>query len=183
MRGAVRHRRAVTLFWAAFDQQGITILLWAEDFTDRSVNLWFWSGEIPAVWFLSLNPLMIFVLTPFLVRLWTDAGAPAARAARRCARWRSAALCLTAAYLVMAVAAKRGRQGEPALAGRLFRHRHARRTLPRADRARARGHDGARAHALDADGRVVRRDAARRHPRPAISAASGAACRRPRSSC
>ena len=29
----------VTLFWAAFDQQGNTILLWAEDFTDRTVNL------------------------------------------------------------------------------------------------------------------------------------------------
>ena len=29
----------VALFWAAFDQQGNTILLWAEDFTDRSLHL------------------------------------------------------------------------------------------------------------------------------------------------
>src|SRR5436309_8924342 len=32
----------VTLFWAAFDQQGNTVLLWAEDFTDRSIDLGFW---------------------------------------------------------------------------------------------------------------------------------------------
>src|SRR6516225_10072432 len=29
----------VTLFWAAYDQQGNTLLLWAEDFTDRSIEL------------------------------------------------------------------------------------------------------------------------------------------------
>ena len=30
---------AVLFFWAAYDQQSITILLWAEDFTARGVNL------------------------------------------------------------------------------------------------------------------------------------------------
>src|SRR4030095_7032786 len=29
----------VTLFWAAYDQQGNTILLWAEDLTDRSIGV------------------------------------------------------------------------------------------------------------------------------------------------
>jgi POT family proton-dependent oligopeptide transporter len=61
----------VAFFWATFDQQGNTILLWAEDFTDRSVDLLLWQGEIPTPWFLALNPLMIFALTPVLVRLWT----------------------------------------------------------------------------------------------------------------
>ncbi len=61
----------VTLFWATFDQQGNTILLWAEDFTERSVNLLLWRGEIPAPWFLALNPLMIFIFAPVMVRLWT----------------------------------------------------------------------------------------------------------------
>jgi proton-dependent oligopeptide transporter, POT family len=62
----------VALFWAAYDQQGNTLLLWAEDFTDRSVDLGFWRGEIPSPWFLALNPLMIFVFTPLLVRLWAE---------------------------------------------------------------------------------------------------------------
>ena len=39
----------VTFFWAAYDQQGNTLMLWAEDFTDRSIDLYFWKGEIPAV--------------------------------------------------------------------------------------------------------------------------------------
>src|SRR5207245_5487152 len=32
----------VSFFWAAYDQQSNTLLLWAEDFTDRSVDLGFW---------------------------------------------------------------------------------------------------------------------------------------------
>ena len=60
----------VTLFWATYDQQGNTLLLWVEDHTARSVDLGFWSGEIPTTWFLALNPLMIFIFTPILLRLW-----------------------------------------------------------------------------------------------------------------
>src|SRR5262249_40741299 len=37
----------VTLFWAAYDQQSNTVLLWAEDFTDRSIDVGFWRGQIP----------------------------------------------------------------------------------------------------------------------------------------
>jgi proton-dependent oligopeptide transporter, POT family len=61
----------VTFFWAAYDQQGNTLVLWAEDFTDRSIDLYVWKGEIPSAWFLALNPLMIFLFTPLLVRVWT----------------------------------------------------------------------------------------------------------------
>ncbi len=60
----------VSLFWATYDQQFNTILLWAEDFTERSIDLGFWRGEIPTAWFLALNPLLIFFFTPLLVRLW-----------------------------------------------------------------------------------------------------------------
>jgi POT family proton-dependent oligopeptide transporter len=60
----------VTLFWATYDQQGNTLLLWIEDHTERAVDLGFWRGDIPTTWFLALNPLMIFVLTPVLLRLW-----------------------------------------------------------------------------------------------------------------
>jgi POT family proton-dependent oligopeptide transporter len=94
----------VTLFWAAYDQQGNTILLWAEDFTDRSVDLGFWRGEFPSPWFLALNPLMIFVFTPLIVRLWARQGRlgtelfPISKMAFGC-------LCVALANLVMAGAA------------------------------------------------------------------------------
>jgi POT family proton-dependent oligopeptide transporter len=65
-----------TLFWATYEQQGNTIALWADDYTDRTVNLIFWHGEIPTTWFQSFNPFMIFAFTPFVVALW-------ARQARR----------------------------------------------------------------------------------------------------
>ena len=94
----------VTFFWAAYDQQGNTIVLWAEDFTDRSIDLQFWQGEIPSPWFLALNPLMIFALTPLIVRRWARQGQlgteapPVSKMAFGC-------LCVALAYVVMAVAA------------------------------------------------------------------------------
>jgi POT family proton-dependent oligopeptide transporter len=59
-----------TFFWATYDQQGNTLLLWIEDYTERRIDLGFWKGEIPTTWFLALNPLMIFVFTPILIKLW-----------------------------------------------------------------------------------------------------------------
>lgn len=60
----------VTLFWATYDQQSNTLLLWIEDFTERRIDLGVWRGDIPTTWFLALNPLMIFVFTPILIRMW-----------------------------------------------------------------------------------------------------------------
>jgi len=95
---------AVTLFWAAYDQQGNTILLWAEDFTDRSIDIGFWRGEIPSPWFLALNPLCIFGLTPVIVRLWARLG-ERGREPSPIRKMAFGAVCLTAANLVMAAAA------------------------------------------------------------------------------
>ena len=80
----------ITLFWATYEQQGNTIALWADDYTDRTIDLLVWRGEIPTTWFQAFNPFMIFAFTPFVIALWT-------RQARRGAsprpspRWRSAA--------------------------------------------------------------------------------------------
>jgi POT family proton-dependent oligopeptide transporter len=60
------------LFWAAYEQQGNTIVLWAEHFTDRQIDLGLWKGEIPVTWFQAFNPLMIFALTPPLVAWWSS---------------------------------------------------------------------------------------------------------------
>ena len=65
-----------SLFWATYEQQGNTIALWADQHTDRTINLLFWSAEIPTTWFQAFNPFMIFAFTPFVVALW-------ARQARR----------------------------------------------------------------------------------------------------
>jgi POT family proton-dependent oligopeptide transporter len=58
------------LFWATYEQQGNTIALWADDYTDRYVDLLVWKGEIPVTWFQAFNPLMIFAFTPFIITLW-----------------------------------------------------------------------------------------------------------------
>src|SRR5262249_34991485 len=60
----------VTRFWATYEQQGNTIALWAEDYTTRTVDLGFWRGDIPAEWFQSVNPFLIFAFTPFVVAMW-----------------------------------------------------------------------------------------------------------------
>src|SRR5207253_1697994 len=62
----------LSLFWATYEQQGNTIALWAEDHTDRSINLIFWSGEIPTTWFQAVNPLLIFAFTPMVIGLWSS---------------------------------------------------------------------------------------------------------------
>ena len=58
------------LFWAAYEQQGNTIALFAENFTDRSIAFGAWSIDIPVTWFQAFNPLMIFAFTPFIVAWW-----------------------------------------------------------------------------------------------------------------
>jgi proton-dependent oligopeptide transporter, POT family len=94
----------VTLFWATYDQQSNTLLLWTEDFTERHIDLGFWEAEIPTTWFLALNPLMIFLFTPVLVRLW-------ATQARRGTEMSTVAklalgfLCVALGNLVMVAAA------------------------------------------------------------------------------
>ena len=60
----------VTFFWATYEQQGNTIALWADGYTDRHINLLFWQGEIPTTWFQAFNPFMIFAFTPVVVALW-----------------------------------------------------------------------------------------------------------------
>jgi proton-dependent oligopeptide transporter, POT family len=93
-----------SLFWAAYEQQGNTVALWADEQTDRTINLLFWTAEIPTTWFQAFNPLMIFALTPFVVALW-------ARQARRGSEpstlTKMALGCLgcAAANMVMAAAA------------------------------------------------------------------------------
>jgi POT family proton-dependent oligopeptide transporter len=92
------------LFWAAYEQQGNTIALWADDFTDRSVDLLSWQVEIPTTWFQAFNPFMIFAFTPLVVALWSR---QAKRDAEPSTVAKMALGCLgcAAAYLILALAA------------------------------------------------------------------------------
>ncbi|MGZ5817035.1 MAG: peptide MFS transporter, partial [Croceibacterium sp.] len=94
----------VALFWATYDQQSNTLLLWTEDFTERRIDLGFWRGEIPTTWFLALNPLMIFLFTPLLVRLWA-AQARLGTEMSTVAKLAFGFLCVALGNLVMVAAA------------------------------------------------------------------------------
>ncbi len=93
-----------SLFWATYEQQGNTIALWADSFTDRTVNLGFWTTEIPATWFQSFNPFMIFAFTPFVVALWASQAKRGAEPSTLIKMAFGCALC-GASYLIMAAAA------------------------------------------------------------------------------
>jgi len=54
------------LFWSVYEQQGNTLALWADADTDRMILGW----EMPASWFQSFNPLMIFIFVPALNIFW-----------------------------------------------------------------------------------------------------------------
>ncbi len=91
------------LFWAAYEQQGNTIALFAQA-SDRSIGFGAWRVDIPVTWFQAFNPLMIFAFTPLVVGLW-------ARMARRgrepstLAKLWTGCFGLGAGYLVLALGA------------------------------------------------------------------------------
>jgi len=60
----------VVLFRIGYEQSGNVIALWVSDFTDRSIDLLGVRATIPATWFQSINPLLIIVGTPILIRIW-----------------------------------------------------------------------------------------------------------------
>lgn len=60
----------VVLFRVGYEQSGNVIALWVSDFTDRSLDLAGLHLTIPATWFQSINPLLIIVGTPLLIRFW-----------------------------------------------------------------------------------------------------------------
>ncbi len=92
------------LFWATYEQQGNTIILWTDANTDRTIDLFGHSAEIPTTWFLAFNPFMIFAFTPFVVTLWAR---QAARGSEPSTVTKMALGCFGVAlsYLIMAAAA------------------------------------------------------------------------------
>ena len=100
----------VTLFWAAYEQQGNTIALWADTQTDRSIDLLFGRFEIPVTWFQAFNPFMIFAFTPVVIALWAW---QARRGREPSTVFKMALGCfgVALAYLILVVAAWRAGPG------------------------------------------------------------------------
>lgn len=57
---------AVTVFRGAYEQIGNTVALWSDVGVTRQIGSWL----IPATWFQSLNPLLVFLMTPALLGYW-----------------------------------------------------------------------------------------------------------------
>ena len=93
-----------TLFLATYEQQGNTIALWADDYTDRTIDLLVWHGEIPVTWFQAFNPLMIFAFTPLIVGLWARQ-AGRGREPSTITKMALGCLAVALAYLIMVAAA------------------------------------------------------------------------------
>ncbi|MDQ0462666.1 POT family proton-dependent oligopeptide transporter [Caulobacter ginsengisoli] len=58
----------VMVFRGAYEQVGNTIAVWTDSQVDRVVTP---GLSVPMTWFQSLNPMLVFLLTPFFVARWT----------------------------------------------------------------------------------------------------------------
>ena len=91
---------AVTLFRSSYEQVGNTVALWAMEGVDRMA----FAFEIPMTWFQSLNPMIVILLTPYLLARWRR---QAARGKEHSPLQKMAigALIVAGAYLLLACAA------------------------------------------------------------------------------
>ncbi len=68
---------AVVVFRGAYEQLGNSVALWADSDVDRRLG----GFTMPGSWFQALNPLIVFLATPLLVRRWARAAAQGREAA------------------------------------------------------------------------------------------------------
>ena len=88
---------AVAVFRSAYEQVGNTVALWADVGVDKMVGQF----SIPMTWFISLNPLCVMLITPFLLAWWRKreaAGIPQVPTQRMA----TGALIVGASYLFLA---------------------------------------------------------------------------------
>ncbi|MEN5170787.1 peptide MFS transporter [Brevundimonas pondensis] len=97
---------AVVVFRVAYEQVGNTLALWIGSDVDRSLGGW----TIPMTWFQSLNPLLVFLLTPILVTAW-DRSARKGRGMSSLARMATGAALVASAFFGLALIAMLTGQG------------------------------------------------------------------------
>ena len=91
---------AVTIFRGAYEQVGNTVALFADAGIDRTTS-WL---TIPMTWFQSLNPLLVFLMTPALLAFWRRR-ADAGRESSSMQKMATGAMIVAVAYLMLAFAA------------------------------------------------------------------------------
>jgi POT family proton-dependent oligopeptide transporter len=91
---------AVTIFRGAYEQVGNTVALFADAGIDRTTS-WL---TIPMTWFQSLNPLLVFLMTPALLAFWKRR-ANAGHESSSMQKMATGAMIVAIAYLVLASAA------------------------------------------------------------------------------
>jgi POT family proton-dependent oligopeptide transporter len=91
---------AVTVFRGAYEQVGNTVALWADVGINRTTSL----TTIPMTWFQSLNPLLVFMMTPILLARWRRRAA-AGREQSSMRKMALGALIVAGAYLLLAIVA------------------------------------------------------------------------------
>jgi POT family proton-dependent oligopeptide transporter len=89
----------IVVFRSCYEQIGNTLALWADANTDRAIGGW----TIPMTWFQSINPFIVFLLTPFLVRRWTKQSQRTGRDVPHLRRMASGAAIVAASYLMLAI--------------------------------------------------------------------------------
>lgn len=95
---------AAMVFWAAFEQAGLSIALFADRLTNNDVLGW----TVPSAWYQSLNPLFVILFAPLLIVLWTRLGV---RQPSTPVKFALALGLLGLAFLVMVPAAAATRDG------------------------------------------------------------------------
>ncbi len=91
---------AVVLFRSGYEQSGNTLAVWAETGVDRSLG----SLTVPVTWMQSLNPLFVFLFTPFVIAGWRRA-AERGREPSSLAKMALGAAGVALSYLMLALLA------------------------------------------------------------------------------
>ncbi|MGA0602626.1 peptide MFS transporter [Caulobacter sp. KR2-114] len=99
---------AVVVLRGAYEQIGNTVALWTAARVDRGVGA---GLAIPMTWFQALNPLLIFVLTPPLVRHWRRRAARG-REPGSAVKMATGAAIMAGAYLLLAAVSQAAQGGQ-----------------------------------------------------------------------
>jgi proton-dependent oligopeptide transporter, POT family len=95
---------ALLVLRIAYDQQGNVLAVWTDESLDRRVgDLW----SIPMTWFQSINPFVIFILTPWLVARWKQQ-ADRGTEWSSCVKMAFGAVLIGVSFLVLSIASFAG---------------------------------------------------------------------------
>ena len=117
----------VIFFWAAYEQAGASLTLFASEQTDRVILGW----EMPASWIQSFNPFFVVILAAIMPGVW---GAHGARLAHQASHRPATAFTGLSRHLLWGERCSAGHQGESHLADGALLHPYHGRNLPLAHR-------------------------------------------------